>query len=188
MMLDLGKLLRWNFRQLAAAGCRHLQVDEPYLTMAEDADVAAAVDAINVAIEGLPDDMHVMAHICQGNYAMGPDYDGQIGHRYFDFGRYKADLVCRIDCDGYLIEHDMAHHYKDCLGDKQLGIGAVDVQSPNVETGEQVAGRIRAHGWLAPEQTLITSSCGFNHLPRQVALGKLRAMVEAKAFLSNNRP
>jgi 5-methyltetrahydropteroyltriglutamate--homocysteine methyltransferase len=46
-----------------------------------------------------------------------------------------------------------------------------------------VADRIRAYGWLAPEQTIITSSCGFNHLPRQIALGKLRAMTEAKAIL-----
>ena len=55
------------------------------------------------------------------------------------------------------------------------GVGAVDVQDPNIESGEQVAERIRMHHWLAPEQTLITSSCGFNHLPRHVALGKLRA-------------
>jgi 5-methyltetrahydropteroyltriglutamate--homocysteine methyltransferase len=183
MMGDLARLLRWNFHQLAEAGCRHLQIDEPYFTMVADAEVEAAVEAINQALEGLPDDMHAMVHVCQGNYAMGPDYDGQIGHRYFDSGRYKADLICRIACDGYLIEHDMAGHYRDCLGDRQLGIGAVDVQSPNVESGEQVAARIRAHGWLAPEQTIITSSCGFNHLPRQVALGKLRAMAEAKAIL-----
>ena len=58
------------------------------------------------------------------------------------------------------------------------------MQAPNVETGEQVAERIRAHAWLAPEQTIITSSCGFNHLPRHIAFGKLRAMSEAKAILS----
>jgi 5-methyltetrahydropteroyltriglutamate--homocysteine methyltransferase len=85
-----------------------------------------------------------------------------------------------------LIEHDMTPHYQHCLGSKQLGVGAVNVQSPNVETAEQVVDRIRAHKWLAPEQTVITSSCGFNHLPRHVALGKLRAMTEAKAILSGN--
>ena len=132
----------------------------------------AAVDAINLAIEGLPDDIHVSVHVCQGNYAVGPDYDGQIGHRYFDTGRYKADLVCRIDCDAYLIEHDMTGHYEGLLGNKQLGVGAVDVQAPNVETGEQIADRIRAYPWLAPEQTIITSSCGFNHLPAAYRLGQ----------------
>jgi 5-methyltetrahydropteroyltriglutamate--homocysteine methyltransferase len=121
------------------------------------------------------------------NYAVGPDYDGQIGHRYFDRGRYKADLVCKINCDGYLIEHDMTPHYERYLGGKQLGVGAVDVQAPNVETGEQVVERIKTHSWLTPEQTIITSSCGFNHLPRHIALGKLRAMHEAKSILTGSR-
>jgi 5-methyltetrahydropteroyltriglutamate--homocysteine methyltransferase len=183
MMRDLGKLLNWNFRRLAEAGCKHIQIDEPYFTVADDDEVRVAVDVINMAIEGLPEDVHVLVHICQGNYAVGPDYDGQIGHRYFDTGRYKADLICQIECDAYLVEHDMAGHYEGRLGSKQLGIGAIDAQAPNVETGEQVAGRVRAHRWLAPEQTIITSSCGFNHLPRQTALGKLRAMTEAKAIL-----
>ena len=183
MMLDLGKLLRSNFLGLTAAGCKHIQVDEPYFTPVGDAEVRAAVDAINLAIADLPDDVHVSVHICQGNYAVGPDYDGQIGHRYFDVGRYKADLICGIECDSFLIEHDMTHHFEGLLGNKQLGVGAVDVQAPNIETGEQVAERIRAYPWLAPEQTIITSSCGLNHLPRHIALAKLRAMTQAKAIL-----
>ncbi|MEJ0015808.1 MAG: hypothetical protein WDN25_04435 [Acetobacteraceae bacterium] len=183
MMRDLGKLLHHNFRRLAAAGCRHIQIDEPYFTMAGDQEVRAAVDAINLAIEDMPDDMHVLVHVCQGNYAVGADYDGQIGHRYFDTGRYKADIITRIGCDALLIEHDMTQHYQGLLGNKQLGVGAVDVQDLHVESGELVAERIRAYGWLAPEQTLITSSCGFNHLPREVAAGKLRAMRQAQIIL-----
>jgi 5-methyltetrahydropteroyltriglutamate--homocysteine methyltransferase len=183
MMADLGKLLHQNFRRLVAAGCRHIQIDEPYFTVADDGEVQAAVDAINMAIENLAADVHVAVHICQGNYAVGPDYDGQIGHRYFDTGRYKADLVCGIECDAYLIEHDMTPHYEGLLGNRQLGVGAVDVQAPNIDTGQQIADRIRVHTWLAPEQTIITSSCGFNHLPRHIVLGKLRAMTEAQAIL-----
>jgi 5-methyltetrahydropteroyltriglutamate--homocysteine methyltransferase len=183
MMTDIGKLLRHNFKMLADAGCKHIQVDEPLFTMGEDAEVRAAVDAINLAIEGLPGDIHVSTHICQGNYAVGKEYDAQIGHRYFDVGRYKADLVCQIASSSYLIEHDMTPHYKGLLGDKQLGVGAVDVQDPKVESGETIAARIRAHAWLAPEQIIITSSCGFNHLPRNVAFGKLKAMTEAKRIL-----
>jgi 5-methyltetrahydropteroyltriglutamate--homocysteine methyltransferase len=186
MMRDVGKLLHHNFMRLAAEGCKHIQIDEPYFTVASDDEVRHAVEAINLALEGLPADVHVSVHYCQGNYAVGPDYDGQIGHRYFDVGRYKADLVCQIDCDAYLIEHDMAGHYESLLGNKQLGVGAVDVQAPNIETGEQVAERIARHRWLSPEQTIITSSCGFNHLPRHIAFGKLKAMVSAKAILGRD--
>jgi 5-methyltetrahydropteroyltriglutamate--homocysteine methyltransferase len=183
MMDDLAKLLRHNFKLLADAGCKHVQIDEPLFTMSDEPEVQAAVDSINLAIADLPDDVHVSTHICQGNYAVGKEYDAQIGHRYFDVGRYKADLVCKIECSSFLIEHDMTEHYRGLLGDRQLGVGAVDVQDPKVESGETVAARIGQYRWLAPEQTIVTSSCGFNHLPRQVAFGKLKAMTDAKRIL-----
>jgi 5-methyltetrahydropteroyltriglutamate--homocysteine methyltransferase len=184
MMFDAAKLLNSNFKRLAEAGCKHIQIDEPYLTPPNDDEVRTAVEAVNLAIEGLSKDIHIAVHVCQGNYAVGPHYDGQIGHRYFDTGRYKADLICRIECNSYLIEHDRTDAFEGLLGNKQLGVGAVDVQAPNIETGETIAERITAHRWLAPEQTIITSTCGFNHLPRHIALGKMRAMTQAKAILS----
>src|ERR1700732_2827022 len=46
MMLDLGKLLRFNFNLLVAAGCTHLQIDEPLFTVSDDKEIRAAVDAI----------------------------------------------------------------------------------------------------------------------------------------------
>jgi len=184
MMFDAAKLLNKNFKRLAEAGCKHIQIDEPYLTPPRDEEVRYAVEAINLSIENLPDDMHVAVHVCQGNYAVGPHYDGQIGHRYFDSGRYKADLICHIECDSHLIEHDRTDPFKGILRNKQLGIGAVDVQASNVETAQRIAERINAHPWLAPDQTIITSTCGFNHLPRHIAFGKMRAMTEAKAILT----
>jgi 5-methyltetrahydropteroyltriglutamate--homocysteine methyltransferase len=183
MMEDLAKLLRRNLGMLAEAGCRHIQIDEPLFTVSDESEVQAAVDAINLAIDALPDDIHVSMHICQGNYAVGKEYDGQIGHRYFDIGRYKADLICKVECSSILIEHDMTPHYRGLVGDRQIGVGAVDVQDPRVESGETIAARVRAHGWLAPEQTILTSSCGFNHLSRQTTLGKLMAMAEAGRIL-----
>ena len=77
----------------------------------------------------------------------------------------------------------MTHHYEGLLGNKQIGVGAVDVQDPKVETGELVAQRIKAYRWLVPEQTIVTSSCGLNHLPQRTAFGKLKAMTEAKRVL-----
>jgi 5-methyltetrahydropteroyltriglutamate--homocysteine methyltransferase len=151
--------------------------------MASEQETQAAVDAVNLAIEDLPETVHVSLHYCQGNYAVGKEYDGQIGHRYFDVGRYKADLVCQIECSSFLVEHDMAHHYQGHLRNQQLGLGAVDVQDPKVESAEIIAARVRPHRWLVPEQTILTSSCGFNHLPQHVAFGKLQAMSAAKRLL-----
>lgn len=183
MMLDLAKLLNRNFKRLAAAGCKHLQLDEPTLNLADDAEAKAAVDAMNVATEGLPGDVHVSAHVCQGNYAVGTYYDGQLGHRYFDAGRYPAALIADIACDSLLVEYDMAEHFQGRLGNRQLGVGAADVQDVHVESGETIAARVARLGWLVPEQTIVTSSCGMNHLPRHICFGKLQALAEARRIL-----
>lgn len=184
MMEDLAKLLRFNFQLLVDGGCKFIQIDEPLFTLADDAEVEAAIDAVNSAIEGFPEDVHFSMHICQGNYAVGKEYDAQIGHRYFDVGRYKADIICKANCRSLMVEYDMAHHYEGHLGDKQLGVGAVDVQDPQVESAETLVERVAAQSWLSPEQTVVTSSCGFNHLPRGTALGKMLAMTEAKKILA----
>ena len=182
MMQDLAKVINRNFRDLDAAGCRYVQLDEPLFAMASDEELDAAVDAMNMATEGLRN-VSVQVHVCQGNYAVGPEYDGQIGHRYFE-GRYPARQIAQINCDALLIEGDMTSHYEGLLGDKQLAIGAVNVQDLEVETPETIAERVTAYSWLDPEQTMITSSCGMNHLPRQIAFGKLKAMAGAARMLS----
>jgi 5-methyltetrahydropteroyltriglutamate--homocysteine methyltransferase len=182
MMYDLAKVMNRNFGELAAAGCRYLQIDEPLFAVSDDREVAAAAESINLAVEGLKG-ISVQVHICQGNYAVGAAYDGQIGHRYFDTGRYPAELISKINCDVLLVEHDMSSRYEGLLGNKRLAVGAVDVQDFNVESPEKVAERITCYRWLAPEQTLITSSCGMNHLPRHIAFGKLQAMAQAKRIL-----
>lgn len=183
MMQDLGKVINRNFKDLEQSGCKYVQIDEPLFASVEEKEVEAAVDAINLAIEGL-DKMSVQVHICQGNYAVGPEYDGQIGHRYFDTGEYPAQLICKIDCDVLLVEYDQASKYEGHLGNKYLAVGAADVQNSNVEEAETIAERIQRHRWLPPEQTLITSSCGMNHLPRHIAFSKLQAMVAAKHLLA----
>jgi 5-methyltetrahydropteroyltriglutamate--homocysteine methyltransferase len=50
MMTDLSKL-RHNFKLLATAGCKHMQIDEPLFTMSDEQEIDAAVEAINLAIE-----------------------------------------------------------------------------------------------------------------------------------------
>lgn len=183
MMQDLAKVLNRNFKNLQVAGCKYIQIDEPLFAIADDDEVEAAVEAINISTEGIKD-ASVQVHICQGNYAVGRDYDGQIGHRYFDTGRYPSELICKINCDVLLIEYDQTPQYEGILGNKYLAVGAVDVQDFNVESPEVIAERITKYGWLAPEQTLITSSCGMNHLPRHIAFAKLQAMSGAKQILS----
>ena len=190
MMLDLADVLNRNLRDLQAAGCRHIQLDEPLFAMhgITRAEVRAAVDAGNRAWEGI--EAFRWQHVCQGNYAVGADYDGQIGHRYFDIEEYPVDLICTLDCDAILNEGDMTPRYEGHLRNQQLAIGVVDVQDLTVETPDVLAERIStwSGSWLEPERILITSSCGMNHLPRHIANEKLAAMAAAKELLLQRMP
>lgn len=182
VMQELAKVINQNFHELQEAGCKHVQIDEPLFAAVEHDEVEAAVDAVNQAFEGI-DEMFKWVHICQGNYAVSADYDGQIGHRYFDFGNYPADVIVGIDCDALMTEYDFTGRYEGLLRNQQMAIGAADVINPQVEPPEVIIERIEAQKWLSPEQTLITSSCGLNHMPREVAYGKLKAMADAERQL-----
>ena len=80
----------------------------------------------------------------------------------------------------------MTPHYESLLGNKLLAVGAADVQTTDIETPETIAERVSRYRWLVPEQTMITSSCGMNHLPRQIAFAKLQAISGAKRLLCSH--
>jgi 5-methyltetrahydropteroyltriglutamate--homocysteine methyltransferase len=53
-----------------------------------------------------------------------------------------------------------------------------------IETPEQVAERIRkALRFVPKENVILAPDCGMKYLPREVAFGKMRAMVEAAKIL-----
>lgn len=182
VMQELAKVINRNLRELQDAGCPHVQIDEPLFAAADRDEVEAAVDAVNQCMEGV-NNAHRWVHICQGNYAVGEDYDGQIGHRYFDFGDYPADLIAGIDCDALMVEWDYSGAYEGLLRNQQLAMGAVDVQDRQAERPETIVERIEAQRWLSPDQTLLTTSCGLNHLSREDATAKLVTMAEAQKLL-----
>jgi len=55
----------------------------------------------------------------------------------------------------------------------------IDLNDMNVESPETVAGRIRrALPYVNREDIIVAPDCGMKYLPREVAFGKMKAMVE----------
>jgi 5-methyltetrahydropteroyltriglutamate--homocysteine methyltransferase len=64
------------------------------------------------------------------------------------------------------------------LPGKKIILGVIDLASRMVESPELVATRIRrALPYVNPTDLLIAPDCGMKYLPREVAFGKLQAMV-----------
>ena len=115
MMSDFGKLLRLQFRRCWPTPAASTSSSTSRFSRCPSTPRSiAAVDAINHGDRGFAR-RHpcTSTHICQGNYAVGKEYDAQIGHRYFDIGRYKADSCLQDRMLPLIsIEHDMTHHYE----------------------------------------------------------------------------
>ena len=66
----------------------------------------------------------------------------------------------------------------------EVGVGVVDVKSLYVETAEEIAERLRAAlTFVSAEKLYVNPDCGFFHLPRNVALQKMRNMVAGTAIV-----
>ncbi|MCU0986617.1 MAG: hypothetical protein MUC89_17055 [Acetobacteraceae bacterium] len=63
-------------------------------------------------------------------------------------------------------------------------LGVLDLGSPEVETAETVAARIRAGLAVLPAERIVPApDCGMKSLPRDRALSKLKALAEGAAIV-----
>jgi len=72
------------------------------------------------------------------------------------------------------------------LKDKDVLLDAIDVALLEIETPEQVAAVIReATGYVEPGRIVPCTNCGLAPLPRDVAIGKLKALGAGAALARN---
>jgi 5-methyltetrahydropteroyltriglutamate--homocysteine methyltransferase len=70
------------------------------------------------------------------------------------------------------------------LPGKQIILGVIDLSVMEIETPEVVAERIRkALKYVPAENIIVAPDCGMKYLPREVADGKLAAMVAGAAMV-----
>ena len=63
-------------------------------------------------------------------------------------------------------------------------LGVIDLSDMKVETPETVAARIRrALPFVAAKDVIVAPDCGMKYLPREVAFGKMKAMVAGAAIV-----
>ena len=83
------------------------------------------------------------------------------------------------------ISIETAQSHLDCkvlaaLSSKTILLGVLDLADMAVETPAIVADRIRrALPYVDVNRIVVAPDCGLKYLPREVAFGKMRAMVEA---------
>jgi len=165
-----------EIRDLFAAGADIVQVDEPYMQAQPDKARQYGLKALNRALEGITAPTAV--HICFGYAA--------IVHQRPSGYSFLPELA---GCSCQQVSVETAQSKLDCavlakLEGKQIMVGCLDLNDIAVETPEVVVARIKAALRYVPAANVILApDCGMKYLPRDVAFGKLEAMVEGASRL-----
>jgi 5-methyltetrahydropteroyltriglutamate--homocysteine methyltransferase len=172
---DLAAVYRAEIADLAAAGCRYLQIDEVNLAylcdpnlrkevagLGEDAEALpdAYARLLNDAIAGKPGDMVVAMHLCRGNFAGA----------WVAEGGYEpvADLLFNaIGADAYFLEYDSPRAggfepLRFLPRGKTAVLGLVTTKARRLEAKDDLKRRIDEAARFAPlEQLGLSPQCGF---------------------------
>jgi 5-methyltetrahydropteroyltriglutamate--homocysteine methyltransferase len=179
LAMAFAEVINAEARDLEAAGLDVLQLDEPAFNVYLDDVAAWGIEALHRAIEGLR--CTTAVHICYG-YGIEANlaWKRTLGSEWRQYER-TFPLLARSRVDQVSLECHNSRVPMELLGllaGKDVLVGAIDVASRAVETPEEVAATIRqALAWVPPERLYPCTNCGMVPLPREVARGKLAALV-----------
>ncbi|MCC6445408.1 MAG: methionine synthase [Armatimonadetes bacterium] len=172
LVFDLAAVLNEELKEIAAAGCDFIQIDEPVWVGYPEEVKSWAVEAFNRTVEGVG--AKIALHICYGNYQRKRLFPGEY--------RDLFPAVLEADASQLVLEFAVSDFadlklLQEYPTDKEIGVGVIDVKSDEIETPETVASRIRtALKVIPPEKMYINPDCGLKFTPRDIAFAKLKAM------------
>jgi methionine synthase II (cobalamin-independent) len=174
---DLGRVYNEEIMDLAAAGCRYLQLDEvnfAYLCdpkLREQVKTGVGEDPaqlphtyaklINNAIKGRPADMTVCMHLCRGNFRGNWVAEG-------GYEPVAEVLFNEVGVDGYFLEYDSARAggfepLRFVPKNKTVVLGLVTTKKGEIESKDELKRRIdQASKFLPLEQLCLSPQCGFS--------------------------
>jgi 5-methyltetrahydropteroyltriglutamate--homocysteine methyltransferase len=176
LALAYADAVREEIADLFAAGADIVQVDEPWLQARPDVARRYGAEAVTRAVEGAAGPVHV--HLCFGYAAMVADRPA--GYSFLpELADTPADTISVETAQSHLDPATLRP-----LRGKGIALGVLDLSTPEVETPETVADRVRrALDCVDVDRLVLSSDCGLKYLPRASAAGKMRSLAQAAAVL-----
>jgi len=170
MALDYAAAVNAEINDLFAAGADVVQIDEPYMQARPEKARKYGLKALARALDGVSGTTAV--HICFGYAAI--IHVRPPGYSFLP--ELETSAAKQISIETAQSSLDCAVLAK--LPSKTIILGVLDLSDMTVETPETVAARIRrALPHVPPQRIIVAPDCGLKYLPREVAFGKMQAMV-----------
>ncbi len=176
---EFATILNDEARELEAAGVDVIQFDEPAFNVFFDEMKDWGVAALERAAEGLR--AETVVHICYGyGIKANNDWKATLGSEWRQYEE-SFPLLQQSSIDVISLESHRSHvpiELIELVRGKKVMLGAIDVASNEVETPDAVASTLRrALEYVDADKLIASTNCGMAPLPRDVALGKLSALV-----------
>ncbi|HTY66741.1 MAG TPA: 5-methyltetrahydropteroyltriglutamate--homocysteine S-methyltransferase [Alphaproteobacteria bacterium] len=196
---DLARVYNEEVQDLAAAGCRYLQIDETNFAYLCDPTLRDQVKAnigedpnqlthtyaklISESVAGRPADMAVCMHLCRGNNQSAWVAEG-------GYDPVAEVLFNEVKIDGFFLEYDSprAGDFKPLRfvpKGKLVVLGLVTTKLPQLEKKDELKRRIEEAAKYVPiEQLCLSPQCGFsstvegNKVTVEDEIAKLRLVVD----------
>jgi 5-methyltetrahydropteroyltriglutamate--homocysteine methyltransferase len=176
--LSLGYAAAVNaeIKDLFAAGADIVQIDEPWMQSRPQQARAYGLRALDCALDGVKGTTAV--HICFGYAAVVKDKPSG----YSFLSEFERSAVHQVSIEAAQPRLDLSILRQ--MPSKTIILGVIDLADPDIETPRTVADRIRAAlAFVAPERIVVAPDCGMKYLRRDVAIAKMRVMVEGTALV-----
>jgi 5-methyltetrahydropteroyltriglutamate--homocysteine methyltransferase len=171
MVRDYAAAVNAEIKDLFKAGADIVQIDEPYMQARPEKARKFGLAGLNAALDGVSGTTAV--HICFGYAAIihvRPE-----GYSFLP--ELAGSPVQQVSIETAQSKLDCAVLEK--LPGKTIILGTLDLSDMTIEKPETVAARIRrALPHVPAERIVVAPDCGLKYLPREVAYGKMCAMVE----------
>jgi 5-methyltetrahydropteroyltriglutamate--homocysteine methyltransferase len=178
LALDYAAAVNAEIADLFTAGADIVQVDEPYMQARPDKARQYGLAALARALDGITGTTAL--HICFGYAAIIHERP----EAYSFLPELAGTALDQVSIETAQSQLDVS--ILDALAGKDVILGVLDLSVHDVETPETVAARIRrALPHVPAERLVVAPDCGMKYLPRDVAFGKLRAMVDGAAIVRN---
>jgi 5-methyltetrahydropteroyltriglutamate--homocysteine methyltransferase len=174
--MDYAAAVSEEIRDLFAAGADIVQIDEPYMQARPEKARQFGLKALNRALEGVSGETAV--HICFGyaaiiharpsGYSFLPEFAG-CACRQVSIETAQSNLDCSV---------------LEKLPGKKIMVGVINLDDMAIETPQKVVERAkRALSYVPRQNIILAPDCGMKYLPREVAYGKMKALVEGARLL-----
>jgi 5-methyltetrahydropteroyltriglutamate--homocysteine methyltransferase len=171
--------VREEIVDLFAAGADIVQLDEPWMEARPEQARRYAIPTLERALDGV--DGTTALHICFGYPAFVPDHPPA----YEFLAELAASPVDQISIETAQANVDVS--VLEQLTGKTIILGAIALNTSEVETPETVAERIRrALPYKDASELIAAPDCGMKYLPRDAAFAKLQSLVAGARMVSGD--